>query len=131
MDMTQHFVDDGRVPVIRVRGDLALPGAARLRQDMVDAVERGGRDVVVDLTEVTFVDSTGLGVLVSARTRLTQRGGTLRLVVDSDRVLRTFRISSLIRVFPIHATLDDALSAAGRDRSAGGAEDGSFEAIRG
>jgi anti-sigma B factor antagonist len=70
-------------------------------------------------------------VLVSARTRLTQRGGTLRLVVDSDRVLRTFRISSLIRVFPIHATLDDALSAAGRDRSAGGAEDGSFEAIRG
>ncbi len=133
MDTTIHTVD-GRVPVIRVQGELALPGAAALRQDLVDLLDGGGRQVVVDLTAVTFVDSTGLGVLLGERARLAQRGGTLHLVVDRESVLRTFRISSLIRVFVIHRTLDDALSAAGHPGHPGRPGTptaGSLEALRG
>ncbi len=107
-----------RAWVIRVRGDLDLLAVERFRHELLDATSRDdGRPVVVDLTGVTFVDSTGLGVLVAARTRLADRGATLHLVVDGEHLLRIFRISSLARMFAVHPTLTEAVSAA---RSASG-----------
>ena len=100
------------VRVIRIRGDLDLLAVERLRDALLDATSRDDpRQVVVDLTGVTFIDSTGLGVLVGARTRLLDRGVPLRLVVDAEQLLRTLRISSLARLFTVHRTLDEAVAA--------------------
>ncbi len=102
-----------RAWVIRVRGDLDLLAVEGFRQELLEATSRGdGLPVVVDLTGATFIDSTGLGVLVGAQARLLDRGMTLHLVVDSEHLLRTFRISCLARMFAVHPTLTQALSAA-------------------
>jgi len=55
------------------------------------------------------VDSTGLGVLVGALKKIRTLGGELRLVIDQEKVLKVFRITALTQVFPIYATLDEAL----------------------
>ncbi|MNO06359.1 Anti-sigma-B factor antagonist [compost metagenome] len=55
------------------------------------------------------MDSTGLGVLVGTLKKLRTAGGRLDLVIDGDRLLRLFQLTSLDQVFAIHPTLDDAL----------------------
>jgi anti-sigma B factor antagonist len=60
---------------------------------------------------VTFLDSTGLGVLVGRLKLVRNQSGWLRLVCSNERILRVFRITGLDKVFGIHASLDDALAA--------------------
>ncbi|HSU73527.1 MAG TPA: STAS domain-containing protein, partial [Terrabacter sp.] len=89
--------------------------------------QAGRTNLVVDLTDVTFLDSTGLGVLVG-RLKLTRtRGGLMRLVGRDDRVLKVFAITGLDKVFEIHPDLEAALAAgrAGAGAGSTGAGEGS------
>jgi anti-sigma B factor antagonist len=99
---------DGRV-VVHCVGELDLHTVAPLRR-VLERLCDAGADVVVDLTRVTFVDSTGLGVLVGALRRTQRHGGRLVLVVDRESVMKVFRITSLARVFTIHRSLEAALA---------------------
>jgi anti-sigma B factor antagonist len=74
----------------------------------VELVEQGARHVVVDLSRVEFLDSTGLGVLVGALKRLRAAGGTLGLVCAHERLLKIFRITALDRVFALYDTVEAA-----------------------
>jgi anti-sigma B factor antagonist len=68
-------------------------------------------DLVVNLTEVRFMDSTGLGLLVGVLKRVRGLDGRLQLVIDSERLLKVFRITALTQVFTIRETVDEALAA--------------------
>jgi anti-sigma B factor antagonist len=99
----------GRPAVVHVSGEVDVSGAAHLREALAAAVRSGVGRLVVDLEGVTFVDSTGLGVLVAAKRTLDRRGGYLELVVSRPRVARVLRISGLDRVFVVHPSLHAAL----------------------
>lgn len=101
---------DGRA-VLAATGEIDLTNAHQLRRHLLRTVRDGHRRVVVDLTHVTYLDSTGLGVLVAARKRLRAHAGTLHLVAQRESVLRLFAITHLDAVFRIHRTLGDALGA--------------------
>jgi anti-anti-sigma factor len=78
--------------------------------------------LVLDMTDVTFIDSTGLSVLLNALRRITRAGGRLALVCTNPTVLRLFEITRLDSTFDIHAALRPALSAVQRaDGSTAGA----------
>ena len=66
-------------------------------------------DLIVDLTAVGFMDSTGLGVLVGALKKVRTLGGDLRLVINQEKILQVFRITALTQVFTIHSSIDEAL----------------------
>lgn len=66
--------------------------------------------LIVDLTEVSFIDSTGLGVLVTALKHTREAGGSLDVVVAAPRVLKVLALTGLDVVIPLHATLDEALA---------------------
>ncbi|HEX8305227.1 MAG TPA: STAS domain-containing protein [Jatrophihabitans sp.] len=100
----------GDLTVLEVRGEVDLHSAAQL-QDRLLQVIAGGQSVVVDLTGLSFLDSTGLGVLVAARNQAQQAGAQLRLVCTSDRMLKLFRITGLDAVFEIYATVPAAIGA--------------------
>ena len=68
--------------------------------------------IVVNLEEVEFIDSTGLGVLVGALKRMRARGGSLSLVCHQEGLLRVFTITGLVKVFAIYATVDEATAPA-------------------
>lgn len=97
--------------VVHVAGEIDVYTAPTLREELASLADAGRTDLVVDLTEVSFMDSTGLGVLVGALKRVRTTGGDLRLVIDQEKVLKVFRITALTQVFEIHATLDEALGA--------------------
>lgn len=109
--MTQQTV--GGYPVLEVHGEADLYSAPALQDTLSTLIDAGGTAVVVDLTDVAFLDSTGLGVLVSARTRATERGQTLPVICEDGRILKLFRITGLESVFEIYPSLDAALQSLG------------------
>jgi len=89
-------------------GEVDVYTAPKLKQQLVELIESGCINVVVDLGGVAFIDSSGLGVLVSALRRARERDGAVRIVCTRDNVLKIFRITGLDKVFPIFSNMAEA-----------------------
>lgn len=100
---------DGRA-VVSASGELDAHSAPALQAQLEPLTVRQHAAVVVDLTDVGFIDSTGLGVLVTTLKHVREVDGRLDVVVTSPRVLKVLAITGLDVVIPLHATLDEALS---------------------
>ena len=100
----------GEHTVLEVGGEVDVYTAPRLRERLVELVDGGARNVVVDLGRVDFLDSTGLGVLVGALKRLRAANGTFGLVCAKEPLLKIFRITALDQVFPIYPSVEAATS---------------------
>lgn len=101
----------GNVTVVVPVGEIDIYTAPLLRDALAESIDAGARHLVVDLAEVPFIDSSGLGVLVVALRRLHACGGSIDLVCHRDNVIRAFRLTGLLSVFPLHASRDEALAA--------------------
>jgi anti-sigma B factor antagonist len=98
--------------IVSLRGEIDVYTAPLLRQTLVDAIEQGAVNVIVDMERVDFLDSTGLGVLVEGLKRVKTREGHFAIVATQDKILKIFDITGLNKAFPIHSSVDDALSEA-------------------
>ena len=94
--------------VIHLAGELDLYNAEEGRAALTEAIASGSRRVVIDLSEVEFVDSTALGVLLEARSQLGQE--TLRLAAPQPGTRRVLEVSGLDRHLSVHDTVDGALA---------------------
>jgi anti-sigma B factor antagonist len=99
----------GGHPVVAVSGEVDVYSAPALKDSLTELLQSGVSSVVVDLSDVAFLDSTGLGALVEARSATTEAGGALPLVCSQERILKLFAITGLDGVFAIHPTVDDAI----------------------
>jgi anti-sigma B factor antagonist len=97
--------------VIAVHGEIDVATSPTLRERLIDLVSNGATRMVLDLEAVDFVDSTGLGTIVSVLKRARTHGGDLRLVCTEARIRRLFEITGLDKAVPLHASLEDALFA--------------------
>ncbi|MBN9619592.1 MAG: STAS domain-containing protein [Actinobacteria bacterium] len=100
------------VPVVSVTGEVDVYSAPTLDERLSELQRGGDARLVVDLREVGFLDSTGLGVLVEARASAAEQGGAMPIVCNQERVRKLFTITGLDGVFSIHETVDSALAAA-------------------
>jgi anti-sigma B factor antagonist len=98
--------------LVVVSGEIDLYTAPQLKEALDAGLEAGARGLVVDLTEVTFVDSTALGVLIGAAKRLHAADGSLAIVCPNVKVRHIFQVTGLDRVLGVCATRQEALSAA-------------------
>jgi anti-sigma B factor antagonist len=108
VEVTVTSRTSGARTVVQVTGEIDVYTAPLLREELASLIDAEHRELVVDLTGVGFMDSTGLGVLVGALKKVRTLGGDLQLVISSEKVLKVFRITALTQVFTIHETLDDA-----------------------
>lgn len=97
--------------VVSVHGDLDLHSADRFGDVLVEAVDRGLPLVVVDLSDVEFVDSQGLGALLRATRRFGPAKERFRLVVPAPELRRVFEITALDQVFPLDQSRETAIAA--------------------
>jgi anti-sigma B factor antagonist len=100
---------DGAV-VVSLAGELDLYNAEEARAALLEACDAEPAVLVVDLEEVRFIDSTALGVLIEARSRMADRGG-FRLAAPGLETRRALEVSGLDRHFVVHDTVADALEA--------------------
>jgi anti-sigma B factor antagonist len=110
VDVSVASRQSGDLTVIEVKGEIDVYTAPVLREEITSLVDSEHTSIVVDLTQVSFMDSTGLGVLVGALKRVRTLGGDLSLVINEEKILKVFRITALTQVFTIHSSLDEALA---------------------
>ncbi len=111
MDLGLEVSQHDRWSVLAVQGEVDVATAPKLREKLIDLVNGGSSYIVIDLSGVEFLDSTGLGVLVGGLKRVRTLDGELTLVCDEPRILKVFEITGLTKVFTMHATVDEAVSA--------------------
>ena len=112
MDLGLEVTERGNVAVLALRGEVDVSSAPRLRQRLVELATEGRAWVVVDLSAVEFLDSTGLGILVSGLRRFRLLGGDLTLAGAQPRILRVLEMTRLDRAFDVYASVDAAVAAA-------------------
>ena len=100
---------DGGV-VVRLGGELDLYNAEKVRGALLDAAKQAPERLVLDLTEVEFIDSTVLGALIEARASMPERRGLL-LAAPAHETRRALQVSGLDRHLQVHDTVEDALAA--------------------
>jgi anti-sigma B factor antagonist len=92
---------DAGVCTLSLAGEVDVYTAPKLKEVLVEEIESGCSKIVINLDDVGFMDSSGLGVLVGGLRRAKENDGAIRLVCSRENVLKIFRITGLDKVFPI------------------------------
>ena len=74
-----------------------------LREEIINQVDAGEYNIVINLGKVAFLDSTGLGVLVGGLKRVKTHDGQLGIICNQEKILRIFRITGMDKIFPIYS----------------------------
>jgi anti-sigma B factor antagonist len=109
LHVTVQHTGEG-LAVVAVAGDVDLHTASALSAHALAVVEQGVPHLVLDLTHVDFVDSTGLSTLIHLLHATQQAGGSLRLAEVPDRLLRMITMTGISQLLPVHATVADAVA---------------------
>jgi anti-sigma B factor antagonist len=107
-----HTVD--AMPVFELSGSLDIATSPSVRAALIETSERGDHRLIVDLTKLEFLDSTGLGALIGGQRRAKEFGGEVRLVAKEGQILRLLRITGLLNVFAVYPTLENAVADSAR-----------------
>jgi anti-sigma B factor antagonist len=102
--------------VVDVDGQLVVTNRQEFKQVVLDEVEQGARSIVVDFSRSAYIDSSGLGALVSLGKRIREAGGDLRLAGLNEDLRTLFELTRLDALFPLYATRADALADATANR---------------
>jgi anti-sigma B factor antagonist len=105
---------EGDAIVYRLKGSLDFETAPSLRAALLEAADEGKHDIVVDLTHLEFLDSSGLGALIGAHKRALEHHGRVRLIVSEGPISRLLTITGLMGVLAVYPAIDAALE--DRDR---------------
>jgi len=97
------------VAVLKVRGEIDVASAPDFRASLSDVIGGGPQLVIVDMSEVSFMDSTGLGVLISAEKQIRHAGMDLRLVVTHPQIRKLLELTGLDDVFTVVSSAHDAV----------------------
>jgi anti-sigma B factor antagonist len=103
----------GGVGIAAVTGRVDLLSAAELRSRMTEAIDDGNKRLVIDLSKVTFLDSSGLGALIGVLKAARQAGGDMRIAGAGEQARIVLELTTLDRVLTPYATVDEALAGYG------------------
>ena len=112
MDLVLGSRNENGWAVLEVQGEVDLYTSSQLREAIVRLTEEDENRIVVDLYNVSFMDSSGLGVLVAGLKRARERGGELALVFGEGSVQKVFGITGLDEIFPTHRSVGEATGGA-------------------
>jgi anti-sigma B factor antagonist len=107
--MAFHVNREGDVTVVDVDGQLIVGNRQELKQRVLDELERGERKFLVDFANTGYIDSSGLGVLVSLSKKIREQGGDLRLASLNEDLSTLFELTKLNTLFTISETRDEGL----------------------
>ncbi len=97
--------------VIGFKGNvMGGPDAVNLNEQLHELIEQGKKNVVVDLSKVKFMNSSGLGMLIGALTTMRKAGGDLRICNAADKIESLLIVTKLITVFKHYKSLDEAIA---------------------
>ena len=100
---------EGEITVIEVEGQLIVGNRQELKQKVLEELDGGARNFAIDFDKTGYIDSSGLGVLVSLSKKIREQGGELRLASLNEDLRTLFELTKLDTLFQISESLDGAL----------------------
>ena len=97
-----------QVPLVRLKGEIDLHTCGALRDTLRELIEKKQTNIIINLSDVPYLDSAALGVLVDAVRRVREQDGSISLVATTPFVRRAFEITRLVKIFRMY---DDEASA--------------------
>jgi anti-sigma B factor antagonist len=110
VNLTQATRLDTNCAVVEVSGDLDLYGVSLVREALGDLYRAGRNLIVVDMSRVEFMDSSGLGVIIGGVKRARAAGGELVLAGTQERETRILRVTGVVKVLPCFATVPEVFA---------------------
>lgn len=108
--MSINTREEGDVFIITLKGKImGGPESVDMFEELKNSFTEKRKKVVIDLSAVDWMNSTGVGLLMSAATRLRGHGGEMRLAISNPKVDDLFKLSKLDKVFKMYPTVDDAV----------------------
>ena len=101
------------VRLVDLEGEVDVYSSTQLKQDLAQIINEGAKYIVLNLSRVEYLDSTGLGLLIGALKRLRENEGDLVIVSPNSRIMRVFEITGLYKVFNIYASEAEAFEKEG------------------
>ncbi len=109
--MSIELVDHNGISVIRLSGKImGGPEAGQINDQINNLIDEGMRKIIIDLGQVEWMNSSGLGILIGAITTLKNNDGNMALIHVSERIDNLLKITKLKNVFTIHSDLETALA---------------------
>jgi len=110
MIFNSNLLEDKKIFVIETPERIDAANSPKLKDMISDTVSKGIFKIVIDMSKTNFIDSSGLGALVSKISVCKNNNGDVRLVVLSDRVLEILEITHLNKILKLYKTLDEAIA---------------------
>ncbi|TVL91877.1 anti-sigma B factor antagonist [Streptomyces sp. SAJ15] len=104
LSITYEHVSD-EMTVVTTVGECDVYTAPKLREVLIELVNHGRSHLIIDMNGVDYLDSTGLGVITGGLKRCRAHDGSVGLVCTEERLLKIFRITGLVKVFPIFSSV--------------------------
>jgi anti-sigma B factor antagonist len=115
MDLKLEIKKEQGYTHIIVHGEVDLYNANELKDKVHMSTDRAAsQNIIIDLKDVDYIDSTGLGIMIGIKRRTTENGGKLILVLYSDRINKLFEITGLNKIFTIARSFEAALPLLGK-----------------
>lgn len=113
MDLQINVRKNGSTRIIELNGEVDAYTSARFREIMLELIDDGGIDLIINMCKVEYIDSSGLGALVGGLKRVSERNGKIVIVSDGPQIRKVFEITGLEKVFPIYDAEHAAVTAIG------------------
>jgi anti-sigma B factor antagonist len=110
MSVKTHTEVNGKVGVIDIKGSLVGDSDTDLfRASVADFIEQGNKCLVINLSKVNYMNSSGIGSIISAHTTYAKNGGLVKLTGLNSNVHNLFVVTKLIDIFDVYETMDEAI----------------------
>lgn len=110
MDLVFETQVKEKVLICRAKGEIDLYNARTLKDRVNEFLDdhEDNKNLVLDIMNVKYIDSTGLGILIGIKRRITENGGNLALVLNEERIIQLFSITGLSNIFSIVGSVEEA-----------------------
>lgn len=102
---------EDNISVIDVQGEIDVYTSSWVKEAVNDFIQRGNYHIVINLEQVRYIDSTGLGVLIGALKRVHEHEGSISLICTNPHIRKIFNITGLVKIFPIYKSEEEAVKA--------------------
>lgn len=110
MNLTINIEEQNKQAIMTLKGEIDVYTAPKLKEQLNELVGESEADVLVDLKDVTYMDSTGLGTFVSGLKHAKESGTTLKLIRANERLYRLFKVTGLDHVIDVHSIEEGELN---------------------
>lgn len=108
MEITQKF--NNSIPILEIRGEVDLYNAKDLKEMIDQLIQQGKYKIVINLKEVPFMDSSGIGTLVTSMYKLQKYGGNLKVANIHGSVAKVFKMTNINSSIEVYGNEDDAVN---------------------